>query len=71
MNDLGYAKNPLAWVQAYCPLIRRTAKMTECAYLIGDGPILHHGNVFNPKADDRVEVFDSFEDIFSAGWKVD
>jgi len=72
-EDLRYISDPMLWVSFLCPLKRASPTGTgrEFAYLQGDGPILYHGNMWNPKEDDRKEVFASYKDIIDAGWEVD
>jgi hypothetical protein len=72
MSDLKYISNPMLWVQMICPLKRgRRAGWPEFAYMIGDGPNLYHGNMWNPQTTDRKETFESYDAIIAAGWEVD
>lgn len=76
MNDRGYMQDDRTWVMwPVCPLVNRTDGTTRCAYLFASGnrvqPTIYHGNIWNPKPDDRQEKFSSFDAIIAAGWKVD
>lgn len=72
MNDLGYMKNPMTWVNVMCPMKRYVDGRLQCAYLASSEPVLWHGNIWNPNwKDDREERFTSHEAILAAGWVVD
>lgn len=70
-QDLDYMSDPMKWVTMLCPLKRYKDNLPEFAYLVGDGPNLHHGNMFNAKESDPVTKLSSFEEILNAGWMVD
>lgn len=61
----------------FCPLKRYVPRESggngmETAYLFaGRGPVLHHGNMFGPKENDRQETFADYRAILDAGWVVD
>lgn len=72
-DDLRYISNPMLWVQMVCPLRQRRADNLgyNVAYMIGDGPNLYHGNMWNPSRDDKKESFIKYADILDAGWEID
>ena len=70
-DDLRYISDPMLWNLLLCPVIREVNGNRECAYLIGDGPNLYHGNIYDAKKEDRKEEFDSYRKILEAGWGVD
>lgn len=72
-HDLAYIKDPMRWVTMLCPVkkMRTDRSWYDFAYMTGDGPNLYHGNMFNPRKEDRKEEFVSYEAIIEAGWVVD
>lgn len=73
-KHIAFMSDPNEWVSlTLCCPIKRWSKDNgmETAYLIGDGPIIYHGNIFARTREDRAEKFDSFEAIYDAGWRVD
>lgn len=71
-ESLRYISDSMQWVKLLCPVKKRNgAGMPDVAYLAGDGPILYHGNMWDPKKDDRKEEFKDFRAIIDAGWVVD
>jgi hypothetical protein len=69
-RDLDYISDPFKWIQFFCPLKTRNGPR-EHAYMVGDGPNIYHGNMWDPKPTDRKETFASYRAIVEAGWVVD
>lgn len=70
-EEIHYMSHPLRWVRLICLIKRYVDGRLECAYLVGNGPNIYHGNMWKPSAQDRKESFESFEAIVDAGWVVD
>lgn len=76
-REIECMKDPMRWVNILCPIKRYVKSETggtqlETAYLMGEGPIIHHGNMFAASlTTDPKEEFPSFEAIVDAGWVVD
>lgn len=70
-RDLRYISNPDLWISMFCPLKRWVGSEMQVCYMIGEGPIVHHGNMWTADPNDRVEIFESYDAIIKAGWRVD
>ena len=72
-EDLRYISDPMRWAGLICPLKRWNKDKTsrEVGYMIGDGPIIYLGNMFNAKPDDPKKVYENYRDIILDGWEVD
>jgi hypothetical protein len=77
VSDAKFMANPFLWPLMVLPIKRYPKDLQtgghrmETAYMVGDGPRIYHGNIFDPKPSDRREDFESFEAIVAAGWVVD
>ena len=70
-RQLKLMRDPMSWPQYYLPLKKIVNGGLQAAYLFCEQPVIKHGNIFNPKTEDKAEQFDTYEAILAAGWEVD